>query len=71
MSASRRFFGRAKAPARVRKRQRFPWWTATLLHQFPDASPYDRHMQSIELAYLFSSRASLTSLAENCAGLSS
>jgi len=59
----------ARALARVWKGQRFSWWMTTLLHQFPDASPYDRHMQSIELAYLFSSRAALTSLAENYVGL--
>jgi p-hydroxybenzoate 3-monooxygenase len=69
VSATRRLYGRAKAPARVRKGPRFSWWMATLLHQFPDANPYARHMQSIEFAYLFSSRASHTSLAENCVGL--
>jgi len=39
-----------------------------LLHQFPDASPYARHMQNVELAYLFPLRAAPTSLAENYVG---
>jgi p-hydroxybenzoate 3-monooxygenase len=58
-----------RALARVWKGQRFSWWMTNLLHRFPDASPYDRRMQAIELAYLFSSRSALTSLAENYVGL--
>jgi p-hydroxybenzoate 3-monooxygenase len=68
VSASRRFYGRAKAPARVRKGPRFSWWMATLLHQFPVASPHARHMQNDELAHLFPLRAAPTSLAENYVG---
>jgi p-hydroxybenzoate 3-monooxygenase len=58
-----------RALARVWKGQRFSWWMTSLLHRFPDASPYDRRMQAIELTYLFSSRAALASLAENYVGL--
>ena len=58
-----------KALARVWKAQRFSWWMTTLLHTFPDSIEYDRKLQDIELAYLFSSDAAQTSLAENYVGL--
>jgi p-hydroxybenzoate 3-monooxygenase len=59
----------AKALARVWKAQRFSWWMTTLLHRFPDASPYEQRLQDTELAYLFSSRQAQASLAENYVGL--
>ena len=59
----------AKALARVWKGQRFSWWMTTLLHRFPDASAFDRQLQKTDLAYLFSSRNALASLAENYVGL--
>ncbi len=59
----------AKALARVWKAQRFSWWMTTLLHTFPDSSEYDRKLQQIDLAYLFSSDAAQRSLAENYVGL--
>ena len=59
----------AKALARVWKAQRFSWWMTTLLHTFPDSSAYDRKLQETDLAYLFSSEAALSSLAENYVGL--
>jgi len=59
----------AKALARVWKGQRFSWWMTTLLHRFPDASAFDRQLQKTDLAYLFSSRSALASLAENYVGL--
>jgi len=59
----------AKALARVWKGQRFSWWMTTLLHRFPDASAFDRQLQKTDLAYLFSSRHALASLAENYVGL--
>ena len=58
-----------KALARVWKAQRFSWWMTSLLHRFPDASAFDRRLQDTELAYLFSSRQALASLAENYVGL--
>jgi len=58
-----------RALARVWKAQRFSWWMTTLLHRFPDSSPYDQRLQDTELAYLFSSPAALASLAENYVGL--
>ncbi len=58
-----------KALARVWKAQRFSWWMTTLLHEFPDNIPYDNRLQDTDLAYLFSSEAAMTSLAENYVGL--
>jgi p-hydroxybenzoate 3-monooxygenase len=58
-----------KALARVWKAQRFSWWMTTMLHQFPDNIPYDNRLQDTDLAYLFSSEAAMTSLAENYVGL--
>ena len=58
-----------KALARVWKAQRFSWWMTTMLHTFPDSIAYDRKLQDTDLAYLFSSEAALSSLAENYVGL--
>ena len=58
-----------KALARVWKAQRFSWWMTTMLHRFPDNSPYEDRLQATELAYLFSSETALASLAENYVGL--
>ena len=58
-----------KALARVWKGQRFSWWMTMLLHRFPEQSDFERKLQDTEIAYLFSSRAALTSLAENYVGL--
>ena len=58
-----------KALARVWKAQRFSWWMTNLLHAFPDASPYERKLQSTEMDYLFSSGSAQDSLAENYIGL--
>jgi len=54
---------------RIWKAQRFSWWMTSLLHCFPDDSPFDRRRQQAELAYVTSSRAAATSLAENYVGL--
>jgi p-hydroxybenzoate 3-monooxygenase len=58
-----------RALARVWKGQRFSWWMTSMLHRFPDNSPYDHRLQETELAYLFSSQHALASLAENYVGL--
>jgi p-hydroxybenzoate 3-monooxygenase len=59
----------ARALARVWKAQRFSWWLTTLLHSFPQSPEYDRRLQEVELAYLFSSEAAQRSMAENYVGL--
>jgi len=58
-----------KALARIWKAQRFSWWMTTLLHNFPDNIAYDEKLQQTDLEYLFSSKAAMTSLAENYVGL--
>jgi len=58
-----------KALSRVWKAQRFSWWLTTLLHTFPDSIAYDQKLQEVEMAYLFSSDAAQSSLAENYVGL--
>jgi p-hydroxybenzoate 3-monooxygenase len=59
----------ARALARVWKAERFSWWMTNLLHVFPENGPFGVRIQDAELEYLFSSRAALTSLAENYVGL--
>jgi len=59
----------ARALARVWKAERFSWWMTSMLHRFPGSSSFDQKMQETELAYLVSSPAAMTSLAENYVGL--
>ena len=55
--------------ARVWKAERFSWWMTGLTHRFPEASAFEQRIQAAELAYLASSRAAQTTLAENYVGL--
>jgi p-hydroxybenzoate 3-monooxygenase len=54
---------------RIWKVQRFSWWMTTLLHRFFDHTPFEQHMQAVELDYVFSSHAASLALAENYVGL--
>ena len=54
---------------RVWKVQRFSWWMTAMLHRFEDDNPFDRRRQLAELDYVTSSRAAMTTLAENYVGL--
>lgn len=54
---------------RVWKAERFSWWMTTLLHRFPDESPFDKRIQAAELDYLKDSEAAQRTLAENYVGL--
>jgi p-hydroxybenzoate 3-monooxygenase len=54
---------------RIWKGQRFSWWLTTLLHRAADDTPFDRRRQLAELDYITTSRAAMTSLAENYVGL--
>jgi p-hydroxybenzoate 3-monooxygenase len=54
---------------RVWKVQRFSWWMTSMLHRFPDTSPFDQKRQMAELDYVTSSRAGAQTLAENYVGL--
>ena len=49
--------------------QRFSWWMTSLLHRFSSDNDFDRRRQLAELDYITSSRAAMTSLAENYVGL--
>ncbi len=54
---------------RVWKAQRFSWWMTSMLHRFDTDTPFDQRRQIAELDYVTSSRAAMTSLAENYVGL--
>jgi p-hydroxybenzoate 3-monooxygenase len=54
---------------RIWKAQRFSWWMTSLLHRFHDESAFDHKRQLAELAYVTTSRAAATCLAENYVGL--
>jgi len=57
------------ALSRVWRAQRFSWWMTQTLHRFPDENPFDYKRQLADLDYITSSKAALTSLAENYVGL--
>jgi p-hydroxybenzoate 3-monooxygenase len=54
---------------RVWKAQRFSWWMTSTLHRAPDRNAFDQQRQIADLDYLTSSRAAMTSLAEQYVGL--
>ena len=54
---------------RVWKAERFSWWMTTLLHRFDRHSPFEARIQQAELDYVTSSRAAMTTIAENYVGL--
>lgn len=54
---------------RVWKVQRFSWWMTSMLHRFPESTPFDERRQIAELDYVTSSRAAALTLAENYVGL--
>lgn len=58
-----------RALSRVWKAERFSWWMTNLLHIFPDTTDFEEKMKISELEYIFSSKAALTSFAENYVGL--
>jgi p-hydroxybenzoate 3-monooxygenase len=57
------------ALARVWKAERFSWWMTSLLHRFPDQSPFDLKMQQAEIEFLRTSTAAQSVLAQNYVGL--
>ena len=59
----------ARALRRVWQAERFSWEMTNLLHRFPENGPFGEKVQAAELEYLVSSRAAMTSLAENYVGL--
>ena len=54
---------------RTWRAQRFSWWMTSMLHRAEDDAPFDQRRQRADLQYLVSSRAALTSLAENYVGV--
>ena len=53
---------------RTWRAQRFSWWMTSMLHRSESENPFDYKRQIAELDYLVSSRAAMTSLAENYVG---
>jgi p-hydroxybenzoate 3-monooxygenase len=53
---------------RVWRAQRFSWWMTSMLHKSDTGNPFDCRRQLAELEYVMSSRAAMTSLAENYVG---
>ena len=58
-----------KALKRVWKAERFSWWFSSLMHRYPDQSPFDLKMQIAELEFLRSNKAAQKAMAENYIGL--
>lgn len=54
---------------RAWRAQRFSWWMTTMLHRDEREAPFDTRRRLADLEYLAGSRAAMTSLAENYAGL--
>ena len=59
----------ATALARIWRAQRFSWWMTSMLHRFPGNDAFAYRVQLAELAYVTSSVAASTALAENYVGL--
>ena len=53
---------------RAWRAQRFSYWMTSMLHRSDSANPFDFRRQVADLQYLVSSRAAMTSLAENYVG---
>lgn len=54
---------------RVWRAEHFSWWMTSLLHRFPNRTPFQQRLQMAELEYVTSSRAASAALAENYVGL--
>lgn len=54
---------------RVWKVERFSWQLSTLMHQFPENSPFEKRMQRAEFEYISSSETASRGIAENYVGL--
>ncbi|MGJ8629165.1 MAG: 4-hydroxybenzoate 3-monooxygenase [Sulfitobacter sp.] len=59
----------AKALARIWKAERFSWWFSSLMHRYPDQTPFDHRIQVAELEFLRSNSAAQKVMAENYVGL--
>ena len=54
---------------RTWRAQRFSWWMTAMLHRADTDNAFDHRRQIAELEYLVSSKAAMTSLAENYVGV--
>jgi p-hydroxybenzoate 3-monooxygenase len=54
---------------RVWNAERMSWWLTTLIHQFPNESPFERRMRENQFDYLLASEHAQASLAEQYVGL--
>jgi p-hydroxybenzoate 3-monooxygenase len=59
----------ATALRRVWRAEHFSWWMTSMLHRIDGGDAFDVQLQLSQLAYVCSSRAAATSLAENYVGL--
>jgi p-hydroxybenzoate 3-monooxygenase len=54
---------------RVWRAEHFSWWMTSMLHRFPGDDPFEVKLQLAQLRYATTSRAAMTTLAENYVGL--
>jgi p-hydroxybenzoate 3-monooxygenase len=54
---------------RVWRVQHFSWWMTSMLHRSDTADEFERQLQLAQLDYVVSSKAAMTTLAENYTGL--
>ncbi len=54
---------------KVWRAEHYSWWMTSMLHRFPDNSPFVERLQRAELEYITSSEAGGRMLAENYVGL--
>ena len=54
---------------RIWKGQRFSWWMTSMLHRFDGDDRFEHRVQVAELDYVSTSKAAMTTLAENYVGL--
>jgi p-hydroxybenzoate 3-monooxygenase len=59
----------ARGLRRTWRAQRFSWWMTTMLHRDERDTPFDERRRLADLEYLVSSKAAMTSLAENYVGM--
>jgi p-hydroxybenzoate 3-monooxygenase len=58
----------ATALKRVWRAENFSWWMTSMLHKFPEDSPFQHRIQLSELDYVVSSKAKALTLAETYVG---
>jgi len=54
---------------RIWRAEHFSWWMTSMLHRFEEYTPFQARIQRAELAYVTSSKAAASALAENYVGL--